>query len=107
MPEDLMKTIILPIALRILLAVLVWVIGRWLAKRSHRWLTESLQKTDLTESFTLITTVSYYGILILTVLLALAALGVPVTALATALGIVIVVLAIALQQSLGNWPCWS
>jgi small conductance mechanosensitive channel len=46
--------------------------------------------------------VSYYVILALAGLLALAALGVPVTALAAALGIVIVVLAIALQQSLGN-----
>jgi small conductance mechanosensitive channel len=103
MPEDLLRTIVLPIALRILLAALVWLVGGWLARRSRRWLNESLQKTALTESFiTLITTVSYFGILILTGLLALAALGVPVTVLATALGIVVVVLAIALQQSLAN-----
>jgi small conductance mechanosensitive channel len=103
MPEDLLETIVLPVALRILLAVLVWLVGRWLARRSRGWLSDALEETALTESFiTLITTVSYFGILILAGLLALAALGVPVTALATALGIVIVVLAIALQQSLGN-----
>lgn len=101
--EELLKTIVLPIALRILLAMLVWIAGRWLARRSRGLLNESLQKTALTESLiTLITTVSYFGILILAGLLALAALGVPVAALATALGIVVVVLAIALQQSLAN-----
>ena len=103
MPEDLLRTIVLPIALHILLAVLVWLVGRWLARRSRGWLNESLQKTALTGSFiTLITTVSYFGILILAGLLALVALGVPVAALATALGVVVVILAIALQQSLGN-----
>lgn len=103
MPEETLKTIVLPIALRILLAVLVWLVGRWLAKRSRGWLNDSLQKTGLTESFiTLITTVSYFGVLILAGLLALAALGVPITALATIVGVVVVVLAIALQQSLAN-----
>jgi small conductance mechanosensitive channel len=81
----------------------VWIIGRWLAGRTRGWLRKSLQNTDLTESLVaLITTVSYYGVLILAALVALGALGVPVTTLATALGIVIVVLAIALQQSLSN-----
>lgn len=103
MLTDLIKTYVIPIALRLLLAALVWVVGRWLARRSQGWLTKSLQKTALTESFiTLINTVSYYGILILAGSLALAALGVPVTALAATLGIVVVVLAIALQQSLAN-----
>ncbi len=100
---DLVETYDIPIALRLLLAALVWLVGRWLARRSQGWLTKSLQKTALTESFTtLINTVSYFGILALAGLVALGVLGVPVTALAAALGIVIVVLAIALQQSLGN-----
>jgi small conductance mechanosensitive channel len=85
------------------LAVLVWLVGRWLARRARGWLNESLQKTTLTESFiTLITTVSYFGILVFAGLLALAALGVPVAALATGLGVVVVILGIALQQSLAN-----
>lgn len=100
---DLVDTYLVPIALRLLLAILVWVIGRWLARRSRAWLNESLQKTALTESFiTLIDTVAYVGILILTGLLALAALGIPVTALTAGLGAVAVVVAIALQQSLSN-----
>ena len=103
MDNELVKTYVIPIALRILLAIAVWIVGRWLARRSRGWLTQALQKTDLTESFVvLITTVSYYGVLIVAGLLALAALGVPVAALGTALGVVIVVLAITLQTSLGN-----
>lgn len=103
MDNELVKTYVIPIALRILLAIAIWIVGRWLARRSRGWLTKSLKKTDLTESFVvLITTVSYFGILILAGLLALAALGVPVAALGAALSVVIIVLAITLQTSLGN-----
>ena len=103
MVTDLVQTYVIPIALRILLAVVVWLVGRWLARRSRGWLTEYLEHTELTESFvTLITTLAFYGILILAALLALAAVGVPVTILGAALGVVIIVLAITLQTSLGN-----
>ena len=101
--SEILQTYVIPIALRVLLAIAVWIVGRWLARRTRNWLTKSLQNTDLTESFvTLIVTVSYYGVLILAALLALAALGVPVSILASALGIVVIVLAITLQTSLGN-----
>jgi small-conductance mechanosensitive channel len=92
--SEFLEAYIIPIALRILLAIAVWIVGRWLARRSQGWLTRSLQNADLTESFVvLITTVSYYGILILAALLVMAALGVPVTALGAVLGVVVVVLA--------------
>ena len=101
--SDILETYVIPIALSILLAIAIWIVGRWLARRSRSWLTKSLQNTDLTESFVaLIITVSYYGVLIVAGVLALAALGVPVSVLGTALGVVIVVLAITLQTSLGN-----
>jgi small conductance mechanosensitive channel len=101
--EDILQTVILPIALRLLLAAAVWVIGRWLARRSRRLLATSLEKTDLTESLITLTKILvYYGILILAGAGALAALGVPISAIAAALGIITVVLAITLQQSLGN-----
>jgi small conductance mechanosensitive channel len=103
MLTGLVETYVIPAALHALLAAAVWLVGRWLAKRSRGWLARSLQNTDLTESFiTLITTVSYYGVLLLAALLALAALGVPVTILGGALSVVAIVLAIALRTSLGN-----
>jgi small conductance mechanosensitive channel len=81
----------------------VLLVGRWLAGLSQRWLTSSLKKTELTESFvTLIKALSYYTIMILAVVVMLAILGVPIEILAGGLGVVLVVLAISLQTSLGN-----
>lgn len=103
MLTDLLQTYVIPIALHALLAVVLWLAGRWLARHARRWLERSLQDTNLTESFiALITTVSYYGILLLAALLALAVLGVPVTVLGGALSVVVIVLAIAMRTSLGN-----
>ena len=103
MDNEIVRTYVIPIALRILGAVAIWIVGRWLAGRTRKWLTESLKKTTLTESFVLlINTLSYYGILILAGLLALATLGVPVAALGAGLSVGFVVLAIALRESLSN-----
>ena len=103
MPTGLLENVIIPLGLRVLMALLVWIVGRWLARYSRRWLTRSLEKTTLTESLiTLIKTLSYYGVLIVAGVLALGILGVPTTALVTAISVVVVILAIALQQSLGN-----
>jgi small conductance mechanosensitive channel len=100
---DILRTIVLPIALRLLLAAVIWVLGRWLARRSQVWLTKSLKRTDLTESLITLTKVLfYYGIMILTVAAILAAVGVPISAVAGALGVITIVIAITLQQSLGN-----
>jgi small conductance mechanosensitive channel len=103
MLPEILRTVVLPIALRILLAFLVLLVGRWLAGRSQRWLTRPLKKTELTESFvTLIKALAYYAIMILAVVVMLAILGVPIEILAGGLGVVLVVLAITLQTSLGN-----
>jgi small conductance mechanosensitive channel len=103
MLTNVFQTIILPFAVRVLLALLVFYVGRWIAKNIQRWAKASLQKTSLTPSLvTLITALSYYFILILTGVLMLAVLGVPTATLAAIAGIVVVVLAITLQQSLGN-----
>ena len=100
---DLFQTIVLPFAVRALLALLVFFIGRWIARNIQRWVIASLKKTSLTASFVaLITALAYYGALIVTVVVMLAVLGVPTATLTTLVGIVVVVLAISLQQSLGN-----
>jgi small conductance mechanosensitive channel len=103
MVTDIFQTIILPFAVRALLALPVLFVGRWIAKNIQRWARTSLQKTGLTPSLiTLITALSYYAILILTGVLILAVMGVPTATLAAIVGIVVVVLAISLQQSLSN-----
>lgn len=91
------------LVLRLALSVVVLIIGRWLAGFTRRWLTKSLQRYELTDAFTnLVTTIVYYGILILTFAVVLVILGVPASMVASALGIITIVLAITLQASLVN-----
>ena len=103
MLSNLIETILIPFALRVLLAIVVWVAGRWIARRARELIEKSIHKTELTESFvTLIVTLSYYGILLLLALVTLGILGVPTTSMVAALGAVAIVIAIALQTSLAN-----
>lgn len=104
MLSDLIETILIPFALRFLLATVVWVAGRWIARRVRELIEKSIRKTELTESFvTLIVTLSYYGLLLLLALVTLGILGVPTTSMVAALGAVAIVIAIALQTSLANF----
>ncbi len=93
----------LALMVRLLAVLAILIVGRWLANFARKGLLTSLKRTDLTESMnTLFVTLTYYTIFVLSILLALAVLGVPTTTLITAVGIIVVVLAIALQSSLGN-----
>jgi small conductance mechanosensitive channel len=91
------------ILLRFGLILVVFIIGRWLAGFSRRWLKKSMGRYELTETvINLIGTVVYYSILILTIAVILGILGVPSTTIASVLGVVAIVLAITMQASLGN-----
>ncbi len=91
------------IALRVAAAIAVFLVGRWLAGRARTALRTALSKTALAPSMTrLLLLLVFYGILLITVILALALIGFPITALLTASLIIVVVLGIALQQSIAN-----
>ena len=91
------------ILLHILLFVGVLLVGRASAGIARRGLIRSLNKTTLTESLiNLILTFSYYGILLVTIMIALIILGVPATAVVGIVALVLAILAVALQTSLGN-----
>ena len=101
MPLD--QFALLQIALRIGAAILVFLIGRWLAHRARAALKVTLAKTTLAPSMArLLLLAAYYGILLVTVIFALALIGFPIEALLTASLIIVVVLGIALQQSISN-----
>jgi small conductance mechanosensitive channel len=90
-------------ALRIGAAILVFMVGRWLAGRTRTALKLTLSKTALAPSMTrLLLLLAYYGILLITLIVSLALIGFPVTALLTASLIIVVILGIALQQSIAN-----
>jgi len=94
---------LLQIAIKIGLAILVFLIGRWLAGRARKTLGATLAKTTLAPSMTrLLLLTVYYTILSITVILALALLGFPVTALLTAALIVVVIVGLAFQHSISN-----
>lgn len=101
MPLD--QAALLQLALKIGAAILVFVLGRWLAARVRRTLRAALAKTTLAPSMArLLILAAYYGILLITIILALALIGFPVAALLSASLIVVVILGIALQQSISN-----
>jgi small conductance mechanosensitive channel len=94
---------LIQIALKIGAALLVFLLGRWLAGRTRAMLTATLAKTTLAPSMAhLLVLAAYYGVLFVAVVVALALIGVPVTAVLSASLIVVVILGIALQQSISN-----
>ena len=94
---------VLEFVLRVLAAFAVFIVGRWLASRARKALRQALSKTAMAPSMTrLLLLLVYYGILLLTLILALALVGFPITALLTGSLIIVVILGIALQQSIAN-----
>ncbi len=94
---------LLEFALHVGAAILVFIVGRWLARRARTALRDALSKTTLTPSMTrLLLLLAYYGILLITLISALALIGFPITALLTASLIVVVILGIALRESIAN-----
>jgi small conductance mechanosensitive channel len=88
---------------RVVSAIVVFIVGRWLANRARTALRTALGKTTLAPSMTrLLLLLVYYGILLITVIVSLALIGFPITALLTASLIIVVILGIALQQSIAN-----
>jgi small conductance mechanosensitive channel len=89
--------------LRAVAAILVFFVGRWLAQRARTALKLALGKTAIAPSMTrLLLLLVYYSILLITLIVALALIGFPITALLTASLIIVVILGIALQQSIAN-----
>jgi small conductance mechanosensitive channel len=103
--DNSLETFGLPELLHILWAILIVVIGRWLALRARRLFLSSIQTRELhvTEKVILIiASLIYYGILLLAFSLALVALGLPLDSLFTVIIIIVLVLAVAMQTTLNN-----
>lgn len=90
-------------ALRVVAAIAVFLVGRWLAERARTAVRLALSKTALAPSMTrLLLLLVYYGLLLITLIVSLALIGFPITALLTASLIIVVILGVALQQSIAN-----
>ena len=94
---------VIQFVLRVVAAILVFFIGRWLARRARTALRTALGKTTVAPSMTrLLLLLVYWGILLITLIVSLALIGFPITALLTGSLIIVVILGIALQQSIAN-----
>ncbi|HTP06861.1 MAG TPA: hypothetical protein VMP08_01325, partial [Anaerolineae bacterium] len=92
---------VIQFVLRVVAAILVFFIGRWLARRARTALRTALGKTTVAPSMTrLLLLLVYWGILLITLIVSLALIGFPITALLTGSLIIVVILGIALQQSI-------
>jgi len=89
------------VLLRIAGAVVIFLVGRWLAGVLQRSVRALMKRSKATPALTeILARGTYYGILVLTFSLALIVLGVPATMLLGTLGIIVVVAAVALRESL-------
>jgi small conductance mechanosensitive channel len=94
---------LLQIAIRVGIAFIVFLFGRWLIGRARTILEDKLAKTKIAPSMArLLILAAYYGCMLLVVILSLAIAGVPLQPMLTASLIIVVVLGIAFQQSLGS-----
>ena len=90
-------------ALKVGAAILVFLIGRWLARRARRLLGVALAKTTIPPSMArLLLLAVYYVIMLIVLIFVLGIVGFPVTALLGAALIIVIILGIALQQSISN-----
>jgi small conductance mechanosensitive channel len=89
------------VLMRIGSAVVIFLIGRWLAGFLQRSVRTVMKRTRATPALTeILARGTYYGILVLAASLALITLGIPANVLLGTLGIIVVVAAVALRESL-------
>jgi small conductance mechanosensitive channel len=95
-------------ALRIAVALVVVLIGRFLAGRARKFTREVLKRPQVDQALTatvegMLVRVVYYGTILFAVIVALAILGVPAAAILSVSSVILVVLAVALRESLANF----
>lgn len=102
-PEGLQEFLI-SMLLRIVAAVIIFLIGWWLARLARNWAVRVGEKSKLAPSLmNLLKFVVYYGIILLVVILDLSILGVPITSIVALSGAVVVVLGIALKEMIADF----
>lgn len=94
--------------LRIIAAIVVILIGRFLAGRARGFTTEMLRRPQIDQALSatvegILVRVAFYGVMAIAIVIALAILGVPAAAILSISSAILVVFAIALRQSLANF----
>jgi small conductance mechanosensitive channel len=91
-------------AIRIILALVIYIVGKWIARRIMRFLGRILEGRQADPTLVKFLTNVVYAILLAVVILAaLDQLGIPVTSLVAILGAAGLAIGLALKDSLGNF----
>lgn len=104
--QGILQTVV-EFGIRVGLAILVFLLGRFLAEKSRDVAARVMHRPEVDRAMgpaaeRFIRQLAYFGILLLSFLVALVVLGVPVTAVLSISSAVIILLGIALRESLSN-----
>ena len=90
--------------IKIVLALVIYIIGKWIAKRITRVITRLMERAELDVTLvTFLANIVYAFLLAAVILAALDTLGVPVTSLLAVLGAAGLAIGLAMKDSLGNF----
>lgn len=98
---------LLEFAIRVAIAVLIVLIGRILARRIRNAIVELFSRPEVDKALSssverVIKQLVYFGVIFISIIVALIVLGVPATAVLSISGTIIILLGIALRESLSN-----
>lgn len=94
----------LTIGLRLLAAIAIVIVGRWLARAAARLVERSLLKSETDVALTRFgKSLTYYGVMTLVFIAALAAMGIETTTFAAVIAAAGLAVGMALQGALGNF----
>ncbi|MGD1906868.1 MAG: mechanosensitive ion channel family protein [Leptolyngbyaceae cyanobacterium] len=101
---EILRDLITRFGLNVIAAIAIFFIGSWAAKLTRRLVRRLLVKTKVDPTLTsFVMTLSYYGVLAMTVIAALNRLGIQTASLVAVLGAAGLAIGLALQGSLSNF----
>ena len=101
-PQDL-GAVLLTAASKIVIVVVIFFVGRIVAKLLVRVLTKLLHRSIIDETLvSFFAKLTYYSLIMLVALIALGFLGLPMTSIVAVLGASVLAIGIALQDSIAN-----
>jgi small conductance mechanosensitive channel len=85
-------------------AIVILIVGRWLAKMSQRLIRQAMRRANIDPTLiSFSSNIVYYGIIVLVLLIVLSRLGIETTSLVAVLGTAGLAIGLALQGSLSNF----
>ncbi len=88
---------------RLLTAIIILILSRWLARLARYWVNRALRHLNLSTSLkAFLREATYYGVILLAIFVAMIVLGVPTSSIITLVAVIIIILVVILQPSVRN-----